>query len=340
MGEKLKSVKAKMKTLFAIGLVILAAHGAPVEQELDSAWENFKHRFGRQYLSASEHDSRKAVFAVNLEYINKHNSEYALGLHSYTLGINAFADLTNKEFVKKYNRYISPAIHEQVEVEADIDVASLPESVDWRTEGYVTPVKNQGQCGSCWAFSAIVTMEGAHFKKSGQLVSLSEQNLVDCVKYNSAGCNGGFPIDGIHYAIKNGGVDTESAYKYHARNGHCHFKKDHVGATFTSAKRVAHKNETALQSALATIGPISVAIDASRWSFQLYKGGVYNEPHCSTTSLDHGVAAVGYGTEDGKDYYIVKNSWGKSWGEDGYIKMSRNHKNQCGIATDACYAIA
>jgi len=193
---------------------------------LESGWESFKLKFKRQYVSINEHDSRKAIFGNNLRLINKHNAEHALGLHSYTLGVNEFADLTNEEFVKKYNGYDTSFNAEQAQqADIDIDIASLPKSVDWREKGYVTPVKNQGQCGSCWAFSAIATMEGAHFKKTGKLVSLSEQNLVDCVKQDSAGCNGGFSMDGINYAIKNGGIDTENSYKYKARNGHCHFKK-------------------------------------------------------------------------------------------------------------------
>jgi len=328
-----------MKTLFAIGLLFVAAHAAPLELELDSEWENFKINFERQFASESEHDARRAVFSDNLRLINKHNAEHARGLHSYTLGINEFADLTNEEFVKQYNGFIAPSNVEQVEDDSVVDTTSLPESVDWRTKGYVTPVKNQGQCGSCWAFSAVATMEGAHFNKTGKLVSLSEQNLVDCVKQDY-GCGGGLPIDGINYVIKNGGIDTEQSYKYTARDGRCHFQKSHIGATFTGAKQLPPQNEHALQKAVAKVGPISVGIDASHMSFQLYQSGVYNEASCSSTQLDHGVAVVGYGTEDGKDYYLVKNSWGSSWGEKGYIKMRRNHHNQCGISTMACYAIA
>merc|ERR1719376_1700431 len=174
-------------------------------------------------------------------------------------------------------------------------------------KGYVTPVKNQAQCGSCWAFSAVVSMEGAHFKKTGKLVSLSEQNLVDCV-HEDYGCRGGFPYDGVSYAIRNRGIDTEASYPYTARDGYCHFRNSNV--------------------------------DATHYSFQLYHSGVYNEPRCSSVRLDHGVAAVGYGTENGQQYYLVKNSWGSHWGEGGYIKMMRNPSNQCGIATNACYALA
>jgi len=325
-----------MKTLIAIGLMILAAHGAPA---LDNEWEAFKLNFGRQYASEAEHASRKAIFADNLRLINKHNREHSIGLHSYTLGINEFADLTNKEFVRKYNGFVAPSNLEDVKAETHIDITSLPDSIDWRSAGYVTPVKNQGQCGSCWAFSAVVTMEGAHFNKTGDLVSLSEQQLVDCVGKDH-GCNGGLPFDAIRYVIHSHGIDTEESYPYSAKQGECHFNKSDIGATVRHVVRLPSGDEDALQNAVATIGPISVGIDASQPSFQLYKHGVYKAHHCSSTQLDHGVAVVGYGTENGHDYYLVKNSWGASWGEEGYIKMPRNQHNRCGIASMAVYAVA
>jgi len=328
-----------MKTIFAFTIFVVAALGAPLELDLDSEWENFQLNFKRNFVSGSEHDQRKAIFAENLRLINKHNAEHARGLHTFTLGVNHFADMTNEEFVKQYNGYSAPSGLEQVEVEDDVDISALPSHVDWRTKGYVTPVKNQAQCGSCWAFSAVVTMEGAWFNKTGNLVSLSEQNLVDCVKQDY-GCRGGFPADGISYVIRNKGIDTERGYPYRARDGACGFLITQIGAKMTSMKRIPSGYEYQLQKAVAEVGPVSVAIDASHYSFQLYKSGVYNERFCSTNRLDHGVAVVGFGTENGKDYYIVKNSWGRGWGEAGYIKMSRNAHNQCGIATNAVYAIA
>merc|ERR1712035_215593 len=171
-----------------------------------------------------------------------------------------------------------------------------PASVDWRQSGYVTPVKDQKQCGSCWAFSAVGALEGQNFRKTGQLVSLSEQNLVDCSKDNS-GCNGGLMDYAFEYVKSNGGIDTESSYPYTARDGVCKYNAANKG-------------------------------DSS---------GVYNEPRCSSRSLDHGVLAVGYGSDASGDYWIVKNSWGKAWGESGYIRMSRNKSNQCGVATEASY---
>jgi len=222
----------------------------------------------------------------------------------------------------------------------DDNLATLPVTVDWRTKGVVTPIKNQEACGSCWAFSAVASIEGQHALNTGKLVSLSEQNLVDCsTAEGNEGCNGGLMDQAFEYVMKNGGIDTESSYPYEAIDDKCRYKKASEGAMVGNFTDIMTGNESSLQSAVAKVGPISVAIDASQFSFQFYSSGVYDEPNCGNTmeSLDHGVTAVGYGTDNGKDYWLVKNSWGTQWGQMGYIQMSRNKMNQCGIATAASY---
>lgn len=319
---------------------VLIEHMALSPEMIEAAWGDFKSEHDKNYESKVEELKRKDIFTDHLKTINLHNYLYSRGLKSYTMGVNRFADLTNKEFVSMMNgwrkqngtsgsTYLSPNV-----------AFSVPDSVDWRDKGYVTPVKDQKQCGSCWAFSSTGSLEGQTFRKTGKLVSLSEQNLVDCsTKYGNEGCNGGLMDNAFTYVKANNGIDTEASYPYEARDGTCRYKPDSKGASDTGFTDIPSGDEEKLKEAIATVGPISVAIDASHTSFQLYKKGVYDEPDCSSQSLDHGVLAVGYGTKDGKDYYIVKNSWGTVWGDEGYIYMSRNKDNQCGIATSASYPI-
>jgi len=276
-----------------------------------------------------------AIFNQNVAYINKHNARKDV---TFTLGMNQFGDLTNAEFQAQYLRPFNRTQQatEVFEQGNEID----PAAVDWVAKGYVTPIKDQGQCGSCWSFSATGSIEGAHFKSTGQLVSFSEQNLVDCsTAEGNQGCNGGLMDYAFQYVIKNKGLDTEASYPYTARDGTCHYNPGTSGGTISKFVDVKAGDEAALQSAVATIGPISVAIDASHNSFQFYKTGVYNEVLCSSKNLDHGVLAVGYGVDAGKNYWFVKNSWGTTWGNKGFIYMTKDKKNQCGIATAASYPI-
>merc|ERR1719362_2512481 len=244
---------------------------------------------------------------------------------------NPDLDLEWEDFKQRYNKNYELDGEEQgrrltwedtlnAEVDNFENVDWVNPSVDWVKEGYVTGVKNQAQCGSCWAFSATGSLEGQHFKKTGKLVSLSEQNLVDCEKQDF-GCMGGLMAHAFAYIEKNNGIDTESSYPYTAKTGKkCLFKPKDVGATLQSYKTIPTGKEDELQKAVASVGPVSVAIDASQRSFHFYKKGVYYEPDCSSIRLDHGVLAVGYGTDTGKDYWMVKNSWGTTWGMEGYIQ--------------------
>ncbi|XP_012936974.1 cathepsin L1 [Aplysia californica] len=314
--------------VFALAFAVASAH-------TDANWLIFKAKHNKSY-SGEDDVIRRFVWQSNLKKIEEHNELYARGIKSYYLAENKYSDMTNDEFnriMNGMNVHKEPGKYVSGQYKA-----YLPASVDWRKKGYVTPVKDQGQCGSCWAFSTTGSLEGQHFKSSGKLVSLSESNLVDCSqKWGNHGCNGGLMDQGFQYVIDNKGIDTETSYPYKPEDRPCSFKRADVGAKEKAFQDVTSGSEDALQKAVADVGPISVAIDASHPSFQQYGGGVYDEPACSSTMLDHGVLAVGYGTQDGKDYWIVKNSWNTSWGMDGYILMSRNKDNQCGIATMASY---
>jgi len=302
---------------------------------MEGSFQKWTMLHGKTYTTDSEHQYRLSIYKQNLEYIESHNRKN-LG---FTLAMNQFGDLTREEITEIF---LTPVINVTLDETSNSyqhnPIYAMADQVDWRTKGVVTPVKNQGQCGSCWAFSSTGSVEGAWAIKKGTLVSLSEQNLVDCSsRYGNYGCNGGLMDNAFKYIIANKGIDTESSYQYTAKDGTCKFNAGNVGATLSSYKDVG-KSETALQSAIQNVGPISVAIDASKTSFHFYSSGVYYEAACSSTRLDHGVLAVGFGTSTG-DYYIVKNSWGTDWGIQGYILMSRNRNNNCGIATAASYPI-
>jgi len=332
-----------MKFLVLIALVGVAAAAVHRSSNvhLDADWQAWKTKFGKSY-DASEDLVRRGIWEKNLKKVEHHNLRASMGEHTYTLGMNQFADMTNKEFVESRNGLIIP---EKAPQPTSSFMAPLnfevPASVDWRTKGYVTPVKDQGDCGSCWAFSATGSLEGQTFRKTGKLLSLSEQNLVDCSQAEgNDGCEGGLMDQAFQYVVDAKGIESEMAYPYTAEDDTCVYNVKKAVAWDTGFTDIPSGNETALVAAIAAIGPISIGIDASQPSFQLYQSGVYNEPDCSSTQLDHGVLAVGYDTDPtGGDYYIVKNSWAASWGNQGYIWMSRNKDNQCGIATAASYPI-
>lgn len=220
-------------------------------------------------------------------------------------------------------------------------IANLPKSVDWRKKGAVTEVKQQGDCGSCWAFSTTGAVEGQHFLKTGKLVSLSEQNLIDCTDaHGESGCKGRSRHDTLDWMISHGGVESEKAYPYKGVSESCKYNQKLSAATVQKVIDIPSGNESKLQEAIVQIGPISVAVDYSAESFQFYSSGIYFEPKCDPNNLNHAVLVVGYGTDDHDgDFYIVKNSWGSNWGENGYIRVARNRNNNCGIATAAIYPV-
>lgn len=337
---------------FVASLALLASVFAvtPVTRDVETRIQDSFHEFMVEHAktySNEEFLARFNTYRSNFLFVQQHNTAADADSTMHRVELNQFADLTVDEFTRVFLGYrprpstiFSPAPETFVPTGA----VAANTTVDWRTHSppCVTPIKNQGQCGSCWSFSTTGSIEGQHvLAGKATLVSLSEQNLVDCSqKEGNQGCNGGLMDDAFKYVIANKGIDTEASYPYTAKDGKkCLFNKANVGATISSYKDIPKGNEAALTQAIQTVGPISVAIDASHQSFQFYKSGVYNEKACSSSELDHGVLAVGFGTLSGKDYYLVKNSWGTTWGLSGYIMMSRNLKNQCGIATSASYPI-
>jgi len=268
----------------------------------------------------------------NVDYINEFNARNA----TFTVAMNKFGDLTGQQFAKYYSGLLASSSRKPAQIFAK---AGLPDTFDWRQQGAVTQVKNQEQCGSCWSFSTTGSVEGCHFLATKSLASLSEQNLVDCSwNQGNEGCNGGLMTQAMDYIISNGGIDTEKSYPYTARDGSCTYQSSNSGSTLGSYNNVAPGDESALQNSVYQ-GPTSVAIDASHSSFQFYSSGVYSEPDCSSQQLDHGVLAIGWGTDGSQDYWLVKNSWGADWGQQGYIWMARNDNNMCGIATMATLAL-
>jgi len=312
-------------------MLVAAVAASHPETYYQSMFTNWMIENQRSY-NHNEFSKRYQIFKTNADFIETHNT---LGRHR--CAVNRFADMTSQEFSRKFtglkHNYASKFNLTLVRKETPVNA---PASFDWRSQGAVTPIKNQGQCGSCWSFSTTGSTEGCHKLAGHTLVSLSEQNIMDCSdSYGNEGCNGGLMTQAMQYIIDNKGVDTEASYPYTAETGtSCGYNAANSGATLNAYVNVNSGDENDLL-AKNVVGPVSVAIDASQSSFQFYSSGVYNEPACSSTQLDHGVLAIGWGVSGSTPYWLVKNSWGTSWGLSGYIWMSRNLNNQCGIATAA-----
>ncbi|XP_010432076.1 PREDICTED: germination-specific cysteine protease 1 [Camelina sativa] len=294
----------------------------------------------------NDQDKRFNIFKDNLRFIDLHNENNKNA--TYKLGLTKFTDLTNDEYRSLYlgaktepARRIAKAKNVNLKYSAAVNGEEVTETVDWRQKGAVNPIKDQGTCGSCWAFSTTAAVEGINKIVTGELISLSEQELVDCDKAYNQGCNGGLMDYAFQFIMKNGGLNTEQDYPYHGSSGKCNsFLKNSRVVSIDGYEDVPTKDETALKKAISH-QPVSVAIEAGGRIFQHYQSGIFTGK-CGT-NLDHAVVAVGYGSENGVDYWIVRNSWGPSWGEEGYIRMERNlaasKSGKCGIAVEASYPV-
>ncbi|XP_050786910.1 cathepsin S-like [Gopherus flavomarginatus] len=329
-----------MKLLVCIFLASLAAAATAhlhTDPTLDNHWELWKKTYGKQYSHKKEEGERRVTWEKNLKLVMLHNLEHSLGLHSYELGMNHLADMTSEEVVALLTGVKVPHRSDRNSTYRPRPGSKVPDSMDWRDKGCVTDVKYQGFCGSSWAFSAVGALEAQVKLKTGKLVSLSTQNLIDCSKaYGNYGCLDGYIPRAFQYIIDNNGIDSDASYPYTAQSGTCHYNPATRAATCSNFVELRYAKEAALKDAVANIGPVSVIINAAKPSFFLYKSGVYDDPRC-TEEPNHSVLVIGYGTLDGKDFWLVKNSWGIKFGDKGYIRMSRNKGNQCGIASYGFY---
>ncbi|XP_047381022.1 procathepsin L [Sciurus carolinensis] len=312
-----------------------------LDHSLEAQWHEWKTKHGKTY-GMNEEGQRRAEWEKNMKMIELHNGEYSQGKHSFVMAMNAFGDMTRAEFSNMVNGFQNQK-HKRGKVFQKPLYGVVPKSVDWRKKGYVTAVKNQGACNSCWAFSATGALEGQMFRKTKNLVPLSKQNLIDCsLPQGNSGCYGGRMDFSFQYIKDNGGLDSEASYPYEAQNWSCRYNPQNSVANDLGFVDIP-EDEQALMKAVATVGPISVAVDAEHDSFKFYKGGIYYNPHCSNTSLSHAVLVVGYGFEgaesDNNKYWLIKNSWGERWGMNGYMKIARDKNNHCGIASEATYPL-
>uniref|UniRef100_A0A7S0LJJ6 Peptidase C1A papain C-terminal domain-containing protein n=2 Tax=Coccolithus braarudii TaxID=221442 RepID=A0A7S0LJJ6_9EUKA len=318
---------------------LLATAFTDSEQMINTKFGSWKIAHTKSYESTSLEAKAFAAFSENDGIIKAHNQ---LGL-SYMLGHNKYSDMTWDEFSHTVMSELflnkAPKNKRRVHLTGSNGkphaVASFK---DWVTDGAVTPVKDQGRCGSCWAFSTTGSIEGALAVKAGKLVSLSEEDLVQCDRNGDQGCNGGL-MDNAFEWVEDHGICTEVAYPYTSGTGSTGTCKKTCkpSVTITGFTDVPERDEIALKSAVS-MQPVSIAIEADKSAFQLYKSGIIDSTKCGT-ALDHGVLIVGYGTSNttSQDYWKVKNSWGASWGEDGFVRIVRG-KNMCGLALQASYA--
>jgi C1A family cysteine protease len=332
-----------MRFLQALSIVPLFAMLAQAETPFLDRFENWVAKFRVQFQTKQTLYDTLRKWMTNDEYIDRMNQENK----SYKLAHNQFSGMDEFDFIRYVQnsqlRYPSPPL-----ITSEFNYTSLPVDVDWRNKNAVTPVKDQGQCGSCWSFSTTGALEGIYSIQTGKLISFSEQQLVDCDNFKHGGkdhgCNGGLMDNAFSWIEKNGGLCSEDTYPYISQSGDtqaCQTTCSSVPKSQIQSWVDVPPTDQALMTAIAQ-QPVSIAIEADQRDFQLYESGVFTGK-CGTT-LDHGVLVVGYGTENNNDFYLVKNSWGTTWGDQGYIKLGRgpqynNGQGQCGILLEASYPV-
>ncbi|XP_071971182.1 cathepsin S-like isoform X2 [Engystomops pustulosus] len=306
------------------------------DPSLDSHWQLWAKTHEKTYNKEDEF-RRRSIWEDNLKFIMVHNLEYSLGLHSYEVGMNHLGDMTGEEVLVTMTGFgsLDLPVSNDTDLPEIVLKSKVPESMDWRKQNCVTDVKDQGMCSSSWAFSSAGALECQLKIRKGKLVSLSAQNLVDCSgSYGNNGCEGGFLVAAYRYMMDNG-IEPDSAYPYEGQDRTCHFSTTKKATSITSYKEVAHGDENELKQVVGKVGPVSVAIDASRRSFYLYKNGVHYDPLCSSSQANHAVLIVGYGAEDGVEYWLVKNSSAFSAVDSGpagdFLRQFLKHLHQVAL---------
>lgn len=353
-------------------LIHFSLLGLTAASSLKEKWAAYKSKHGKIYQNSVEESRRFNLFKKSVKFIREHNNRFENGLETFSVALNNFADLSDDEFQRFYLGETIDTLglpnfrlNYQCPVEFKDSGISNPTSVDYRSANSnpkkimaVTPVKDQGACGSCWSFSTAAAFEGAMCLDNQQdcnsWFGASEQQLVDCSTadndllghYYDMGCNGGWADNGLYYIIQNGGIENYSDYPYVSGNTQtpnptCEVTNSKPAGSLSNCGATKKNSETDLESAVNQVGIMAVAIDASGLGFRLYSSGVYTSNKCSSTAVNHAVTAVGYSNEDRNEkYWIVKNSWGTSWGNEGYVYMRKDYDNMCGIAVSPAYAIA
>lgn len=331
-------MRAVVVVVFVVALLFVGAvcHPFSASPQLRSEFAAWAKKYQRFYGSPSESEQRFDIWRLNKQLIDLHNEKFQLGLVSYDLELNHFADLNWDEFKARY-LWSAPQDCSATGPKAPhSNKLSRPTSVDWRTKNVVTKVKDQKSCGSCWTFSTTGAVESHHAIKTGDLLYLSESQLIDCAQgFNNHGCNGGLPSQAFEYIHWTLGIQGESTYPYVPRDSKCKFNKSAVLTTVAKSINITEGDEEAQIDAVAEHGPVSMAYQVVS-DFRFYKSGVYSSNVCKKGSHDvnHAVLIVGYDTTTtkyGKPFYIVKNSWSQSFGMDGYFLIELG-KNMCGLA--------
>ncbi|CAH1106464.1 unnamed protein product [Psylliodes chrysocephalus] len=320
-----------MRVFIVFATALLAVSALPAYEQ----WTTFKAKHGKSYENIGEEKVRFQIFQQNIQKINAHNALYEAGIKTYRMGVNQFADLTQKEFGALLRVRNGPSPKQNLT--RHVQSGTAPDSIDWREKNAVTRIQNQGVCGSCWAFSVVGAVEGQNAIKYNNSAALSVEQLVDCDP-GGYGCSGSIMSHRFQYVIDNG-LNTDEEYPYVGSffNVTCKAKSPYVVKVKEAV--VVDATESALKDAVGTVGPVSVIILAE--PMQHYKDGIFESDECIVQSgdHDHGILVVGYGTENGKKFWILKNSWGTSWGEDGYFRLARDANNQCGVAYHGSYPI-